>query len=127
MSNQFTPVLDVYSKGKIDSVNINMDYDIISVAVQNKENPEPVEITFEDVRAFYYIDHDIHSKLDINSDTLNAIVYDTTGFGEFTAVHREMDEEHFVAIPNFAVSLKDSSLYIDAERIRILDKSYRVR
>lgn len=127
MYNQFTPVLDVYSKGKIDAVHINMDYDIISVEVHNKENPEPVEITFEDVRAFYYIDHNIDSSLEINFDSLNAIVYDTTGFGEFTAVHQELDEDPFVAVPNFAVSLNDSSLYIDAERIRILDKSYKVR
>lgn len=127
MTNQFTPVLDFYSRGKVDSVSINTDYDIISVAVQNKEQIEPVEITFEDVRAFYYIDHDATSQLDFNQESLNAIVFDTTGFGEFTAVHKDLDEEHFVAIPNFAVSLNDSSLYIDADRIRILDKSYRVR
>ncbi|MGX8796471.1 YxiG family protein [Fusibacter sp. JL298sf-3] len=127
MSNQFNPVLDAYSRGTVDSVNINMDYDIISVAVQSKDHVEPVEITFEDVRAFYYIDHDMTSKLDISSDALNAIVYDTTGFGEFTAVAQGQDEDHFVAIPNFAVSIKDSSLYIDAQKIRINDKAYRVR
>lgn len=127
MSNPFNPVLETFSRGKVDSVHFNMDYDTISVEVQSKEHHQPVEIIFEDVKAFYYVDHDVSSDLEISSDALNAIVYDTTGFGEFTAVSKHHSEEHFVSVPNFAVSIKDSSLYIDAKKIVIMNKAYSVR
>ncbi len=127
MSNPFNPVLESFSRGKVDAVHFNMDYDTISVEVQTNDRKEPVEIIFEDVKAFYYVDHDMSSNLDISSDALNAIVYDTTGFGEFTAVPQHHSEEHFVSIPNFAVSIKDSSLYIDAKKIVIMNTAYNVR
>lgn len=127
MSNSFNPVLDAYSKGKIDTVNFDMDYDQISVAIQSNEHIEPVEVIFEDVKAFYYIDHDVVSTLDISTDNLNAIAYDISGFGEFTAIGNRYSDEQYVSMPNFAVSVKDSSLYIDANKIRILNKSYQVR
>lgn len=127
MSNYFHPILDAYAKGKIDSVNFDMDFDTISVAISQRDQIEPVEIIFEDVKAFYYIDHDLKNELPINHEQLNVIAYDLYGFGEFSAVNATNLDEAFVSIPNFAVNLNDSSLYIDAPKIRINNKEYNVK
>ncbi len=125
MTSLFHPILDTYAKGKINSVNFDMDEDSISVAIIGNQEPEPIEIKFEDVRAFYYIDHDLKSELLFSHDQLNVIAYDTYGFGEFSAAANH--DSDFVSIPNFAVNLKDSSLYIDADKIRINNKRYHVK
>jgi len=122
---EFYPLLNAYSKGKISIVNFDMDFDTISVAVKNKNKSQEAEIIFEDVHAFYYIDHDAHKDLEISNETLNTISYDTVGFGEFTA---HTDDDSFVSIPNFALSINnESSLYIDAHKIRINNQSFKVK
>lgn len=127
MTHNFPPILDSYSKGKIDSININMDLDIISVAISTNNSSDATEIIFEDVKAFYYIDHDMPTDLRVSNENLNAISYDTYGFGEFSAVNAEAEDEMFVSVPNFAVNVNDSSLFIDAHKIRINDQEFRVR
>jgi hypothetical protein len=127
MINQFHPLLDSYSKGKVNSINFDMDLDKISVAVSTNNATSPTEIIFEDVKAFYYIDHDMPAEIKVSDENLNTISYDTYGFGEFSAVGSHSDDELFVSIPNFAVNIKDSSLFIDANKIRINNQEFRVR
>ena len=127
MITQFHPLLDYYAKGKINSVNIDTDSDVISVAVMNNEASTEGEIIFKDVKAFYYIDHDTPSEIPFASDNLNTISYDLYGFGEFSAVNPKSEEEIFVSIPNFAVNINDSSLFIDASKISINNQEFRVR
>ncbi len=127
MTNSVHPVLDTYAKGKINSLNIDTDIDKISVGISNKDALAPIEIIFEDVKAFYYIDHDLKDDIAFTNENLNIISYDDLGFGEFATVKRAEDEDVFVSIPNFAVNLNESSLYIDANKIRINNKSYHVR
>ncbi|MBM7561224.1 YxiG family protein [Fusibacter tunisiensis] len=127
MTHSVNPVLDAYAKGKINSINIDTDFEKISVGISNKDHLIPVEIIFEDVKAFYYIDHDLKNELDISNENLNIISYDDLGFGEFATVKTNSDEDIFVSIPNFAVNLNDSSLYIDAHKIRINNKAFSVR
>lgn len=127
MTNNFHPLLDNYAKGKIDSINFDMDLDIISVAVSTDNSLDTAEIIFEDVKAFYYIDHDMPTEILLSDTNLNTISYDTYGFGEFSAASPKTEDELFVSVPNFAVNIKDSSLFIDANIIRINDQEFRVR
>ncbi|HAS74191.1 MAG TPA: hypothetical protein DCS67_08625 [Clostridiales bacterium UBA8960] len=127
MTNNFHPLLDNYSKGKISTINFEMDLDKISLAISTNNTNTPTEIIFEDVKAFYYIDHDMPTELTLTDENLNTISYDTYGFGEFSAVNAHTEDELFVSIPNFAVNIKDSSLFIDAHKIRIDNQEFRVR
>jgi len=127
MSNSFHPLLSNYSKGKIDSINFDMDLDKISVAISANNSVDAAEIIFEDVKAFYYIDHDMPTEIQLSDNNLNTISYDTFGFGEFSAASPQTEDELFVSIPNFAVNINDSSLFIDADKIRINDQAFRVR
>ena len=127
MSNSFHPLLNNYSRGKIDSINFDMDLDKISVAISANNSLDAAEIIFEDVKAFYYIDHDMPTEIHLSDDNLNTISYDTYGFGEFSAASPQTEDELFVSIPNFAVNINDSSLFIDAHKIRINDQAFRVR
>lgn len=127
MTNSFHPLLNSYSKGKINAINIDMDLDKISLEVSTNSADKQAEIIFEDVKAFYYIDHDMPSEFSLSDENLNTISYDTYGFGEFSAVNAHTDDELFVSIPNFAVNIKDSSLFIDAHKIRIDNQEFRVR
>jgi len=127
MTNSFNPVLDSYAKGKIDAINFDMDFDKISIDITRYDQEELAQIVFEDVKAFYYIDHDLMTELELSDKNLNVISYDTLGFGEFTAVDVKSDDDLFVSVPNFAVNLNNSSLYIDAHKIRINDKEYAVK
>jgi len=127
MTNNFHPLLDNYAKGKIDSINFDMDLDMISVAISTENSLDTAEIIFEDVKAFYYIDHDMPTEILLSDTNLNTISYDTYGFGEFSAVSPKADDELLVSIPNFAVNINDSSLFIDAHKIRINDQEFRVR
>ncbi|MBE0450924.1 MAG: hypothetical protein IBX70_08770 [Clostridia bacterium] len=127
MVNNVHPFLDAFAKGKINSLNIDMDFDKISVAISSRNEVDPVEIIFEDVKAFYYIDHDLKSELDLSNENLNVVSYDDLGFGEFTAAKHSETDDIFVSIPNFAVNINDSSLYIDANKIRIKDRAFNVR
>ena len=127
MTNNFHPLLNQFTKGKINTVNFDMDSDIISVAVHTNNSASPAQIIFKDVKAFYYIDHDLNADIHLTDENLNTISYDDYGFGEFSAVNPQTDDELFVSIPNFAVNIKDSSLFIDAHKILINDQEFRVR
>lgn len=123
MANDIYPLLDTYAKGKINAVNFDMDLDMISVAISN-ELSEATEIVFEDVIAFYYIDHDLEHDLKLTASELSAISYDTLGFGEFST---HAQDDLFVSIPNFALNINESSLYIDAHKIVINNEAYKVK
>jgi len=127
MTNSFNPILDTYAKGKIDTINFDMDFDKISIDITRHEFDDNAQIVFEDVKAFYFIDHDLITELELSDKNLNVISYDTLGFGEFTAVDTRSSDDLFVSVPNFAVNINNSSLYIDAHRIRINDKEYSVK
>jgi len=126
MPNSLNPIIDSYAKGKISAINFNMDSDSIAIAIHNHGGEENTEIIFEDVKAFYYIDHDLQSELLLSNESLNSISYDDFGFGEFSAKSDAADDS-FVTIPNFALNLEASSLFIDAHKIRINDQAYHVK
>ncbi len=127
MTNNFHPILDNYAKGTINSIHFDMDFDKISVAISNANTADAAEIVFEDIKAFYYIDHDLPTDLQIKGENLNTISYDHYGFGEFSAANAHADDEIFVSVPNFAVSINDSSLFIDAHKITINNQEFNVR
>lgn len=127
MTNTIHPILDTYAKGKIDAINFDMDFDKISIDIMNHDLVNNAQIVFEDVKAFYFIDHDLKTELELSDKNLNVISYDTLGFGEFTAVDARSSDDLFVSVPNFAVNINNSSLYIDAHRIKINDKEFFVK
>ncbi len=127
MDLNFHPLLTNYAKGTIDSINFDMDLDKISVAIKSNPLSESAEIIFEDVKAFYYIDNDLSSDFTFSKEHLNVISYDNFGFGEFSTVSPDREDEVFVSIPNFAVNVNDSSLFIDANKIRINNQAFNVK
>jgi len=126
MPNSLNPIIDSYAKGKISAINFNMASDTIAIAIRNHGGDKNTEIVFEDVKAFYYIDHDLQSELLLSNEALNTISYDDFGFGEFSAKSND-DDDLYVTIPNFALNLEASSLFIDAHKIRINDQAYHVK
>jgi len=126
MINTFHPLLDNYAKSKINSVYIDTDSDIISVAIAEEDSCTESEIIFKDVKAFYYIDHDTPSEIPLSSENLNTISFDLYGFGEFSAVNPRSEDELFVSVPKFAVNINESSLFIDADKISINNKEFFV-
>lgn len=126
MIKPFHPLLNPYAKGQIDAVHFDMSRDRISLDVTSNESAKG-NITFENVKAFYYVDHEAPTASDVSKAHLNTISYDTNGFGEFSAVNAEAEETVVISVPKFAVSIDDSSLFIDAKTIKIDDKSFKIR
>lgn len=125
MTNAFNPLLDTYSKGTVSGIHFDMDVDQIAIDVKPHEDMAPVKVVFENVNAFYYIDH--YTGVPLNQANLNTISFDHSGFGEFATVAEKNSDEFYVSIPNFAVSVNESSLYIDAKTIIIQNKAYNVK
>lgn len=129
MNNKINPMLDNEINGNINSLNINTDVDQISIGISNTSSlNKNSNVTFENVNAFYFIDEESNlSDTLTKSSALNLISYHQDGFGEFTSVTFSSQDEVMVSIPNFAVMMNDSSLYIDADLININGKSFRVK
>ena len=131
MSMELNPWLDQLDSSKIDALKIDLEDQKISFKL-TPEKTVHVDIEFDGVNAFYYIDDsDAFVKADTKKDLVNSIAYHKSGFGEFASVRSiaELAPEASpieVSIPNFAISLNDSSMYIEARSININGNQFDV-
>ncbi|WP_430884548.1 YxiG family protein [Fusibacter sp. JL216-2] len=131
MSMELNPWLDQLDSSKIDSLKIDLEDQKISFKLkpQRRDN---VDIQFEGVNAFYYIDDsDTLITADTKTDLIQSIAYHKGGFGEFASVKSiaDLSEEASpieISIPNFAISLNDKSMYIEARSIHINGNAFNV-
>ena len=125
------PLLNMVESLSINKMNINMRADTISLKlIKLQEKNEEIEIIFEGVSAFYYIDENknIHYDWDIQSTNLNSITYYSDGIGEFQALEviNGVEVEPFaVSYPNFVLEMMDKSLFIEAKSVKINDKKFK--
>lgn len=125
------PLLNMVESLLINKMNINMRADTISLKlIKLQENNEEIEIIFEGVSAFYYIDENkqIHYDWDIKSTNLNSITYYSDGIGEFQAIEviNGVEVEPFaVSHPNFVLEMMDKSLFIEAQSVKINNKKFK--
>lgn len=128
---ELSPWLDQLDSSKIDSLKIDLEDQKISFKL-TPEKKELVDVEFEGVNAFYYIDDsDTLETADVKNDKVNSIAYHKAGFGEFASVKSIADlapeaSPIEISIPNFAISLNDSSMYIEAQSVYINGNQFDV-
>ena len=128
---ELSPWLDELDSSKIDSLKIDLEDQKISfkLAPQKKDL---VDLKFEGVNAFYYIDDsDTEMTADVKKDKVNSIAYHKAGFGEFASVKAIANlapeaSPIEISVPNFAISLNDSSMYIEAQSVFINGNQFDV-
>lgn len=125
------PILNSLKQSTIEKFDINVPKDKISLDVKiNKNATDKVKIVFEEVFSFYFINEEdnISEKSCFDYTKLNSIGYYENGVGEFASFDCPDDDitEMDVSLPNFALDLLDSSIFIEARSIKINDKNFRV-
>lgn len=119
MKTKLLPLLDDFGLSNINQLQFDINDDAIKINIQKSSNDLPIEVIFEEVTAFYFIDGN-NDMNRVSANNLNSIVYYETGFGEFASASEDVEsDEPNISIPNFALDLVDSSLYIEAKKINI--------
>jgi len=128
------PYLDTMGMSLIDRMNIDLRQDTITLILkpQNMDLYDPVEITFEEVSSFYYLDENRQPqpyRTTPTSNRIDAISYYSEGFGQFAAIEviNGVEKGPFaVSYPNFIVTMMDRSLLIEARTVKINGQTFRV-
>lgn len=116
-------VLFEKGKGQVQNLDFNFDHDTISFELKN-EYHEVTEIIFEKVNSFFFIESDNAIE---EMENINSISYYGSGFGEFSKAEYAYDESPKMSIPNFALDLNSSSIFIEAKSIFINGKKFNLR
>lgn len=125
------PLLNKMDSLSINKMNINMRKDTITLKLRPlQEKREEIEITFEGVSAFYYLDENkqVHYDWDLKATNINAITYYSDGIGEFAAIEVVNGIEvgpFAVSHPNFVLEMMDKTLFIEALAVKINDKKFK--
>lgn len=127
------PFLDTMGSALINGLNINLKQDTITLwlTTNHMDLDKLIEITFEEVSAFYYLDEHRQAQPLRNGprEQLSAISFYSEGFGQFAAIEviDGVESAPFVvSYPNFIISMKDRSLLIEARTVKINGQTYRV-
>lgn len=127
------PFLDTMGSARIDGLNINLKQETITIRLRHtqKKASEPIEITFEEVSSFYYLDehHQTHPVPEAVTGGLSTVSFYSEGFGQFAAIEvvDGIEKPPFsVSYPNFIVTMMDRSLLIEARSVKINGQAYRV-
>ncbi len=122
------PLLSQMESLAINKMNINMRKDTITLKLKTlQEKRDDIDITFEGVSAFYYIDENkqVHYDWDLKATNINSITYYSDGIGEFAAIEviDGIETGPFaVSYPNFVLEMMDKTLFIEAQSVKINDK-----
>jgi len=137
MSNILTEVLDNINNKTVNKMQFEMENEKV-VFNLNPSEDDLSEIAFEGVLSFFYVDserdhHAINEQND--NEKIKSIQYYRDGIGEFMSINPKAVEEalreeqpigNLVSIPNFALEMRESSIFIEAEKIVIDGQSYIV-
>ncbi len=125
-------ILSFIGPSTIEKMSIDIPKDKISIDITTTSNTRDnkYKLVFEEVFSFYYVNSNgsLEKSPLVNSTQLNSIIYYKDGIGEFINIDRPIEEltDEDIALPNFALELLDSSMFIEARSIRINDKRFRV-
>lgn len=124
-------LLSRLGSSKLEKLDINMPNDVISMDIKmSNESDNSCKVTFEEVSSFYFVNEEgkMLSKVELDNTSLNSIGYYKDGVGEFIYYDLTKDEisDEDVSYPNFAIDMKDTSIYIEAKSIKINDKKFKV-
>lgn len=125
------PLLDSLRQSTIEKFDISIPKEKIAIDIQtDSELYDKVKIVFEEVFSFYFINEQgnlSHSPC-FDYTKLNSIGYYENGVGEFANLDCPDDEitEKDISLPNFALELISSSMFIEARSIKINDQKFRV-
>jgi len=124
-------LLSRLGSSRLEKLDIDMPGDIISMDIQGvNDSEDKYKVTFEEVSSFYFINEEgkLIKTLELDHTQLNSIGYYKDGVGEFIYYDEKKDEitDEDVSYPNFAIEMKDTSIFIEAKSIRINDKRFRV-
>lgn len=132
-SSKLEPLLDSLRHSIIKKMDINVPEDIISIDIQkqNTDSCDEYKLVFEEVFSFYFVNEDgnLVKKSYFDCTKLNSIGYYKDGVGEFANIDVSDTEElkaEDISLPNFALELINSSMFIEARSIKINDKRFRV-
>lgn len=129
---KLVPLLSKMESLAINKMNINMRQDTITLRLKPlHEKRDEIEITFEGVTAFYYLDENkqVHYDWDLKATNLKSITYYSDGIGEFAAIEVVNGIEvgpFAVSYPNFVLEMMDKTLFIEAKAIKINDKKFKM-
>lgn len=129
--NKLLPLLNKLGSSKLEKIYINIPKEVISMDIKTKNDLDNIyNIIFEEVNSFYFVNEEgkILNNLPLDSSYLNSIGYYQNGVGEFICVDSQNDEirDEDVSLPNFAIEMLNSAMFIEARSIKINDKTYRV-
>ncbi len=129
--SKLMPLLDSLQQSIIEKFDIDIPKEKISIHIKNNtDSDDKVKIIFEEVFSFYFINEieDLSIKPCFDYTQLNSIGYYENGVGEFANLDCPDDEitEKDISLPNFALELFDSSIFIEARSIKIDDKKFKV-
>lgn len=132
-TSKLKPLLSNLSQSVIKKMNINIPEDMISIYIKKEDSNscDEYKVVFEEVFSFYFVNEDgnLVKKPYFDCTKLNSIEYYENGVGEFanadiSDIEELRDED--ISLPNFALELKNSSMFIEARSIKINDKKFKV-
>lgn len=130
MHRKLDPILDDLRQITLNTLAINVLDDKISLDLVKKQHSESLTINFDGVSSFFFIDESKATEHDrtLANTNINSIAYYEDGLGEFSTLEEDYGEYGIktVTIPNFAVEMKDSSLFIEADFIEINGERFDV-
>jgi len=122
MHHRLDPLLDNLKQITLNTLAIDVLDDKISLDLK-KQKEKSLSIKFDGVSSFFFIDESKNTENDrtLSNININSIAYYEDGLGEFSTLEEDYGEFgiKMVTIPNFAVEMKDSSLFIEADYIEI--------
>lgn len=123
MHHKLDPILDDLRQMTLNTLAINVLDDKISLNIKKKQQSESLSIKFDGVSSFFFIDESKSTEHErtLANTNINSIAYYEDGLGEFSTLEEDYGEFgiKMVTIPNFAVEMKNSSLFIEADYIEI--------
>lgn len=130
MHSKLNPLLDNLKEITLSTLAINVLDDKISLDLKKQREKESLSVKFDGVSSFFFIDESKNSEHDrtLADVDINSIAYYADGLGEFSTLEEDYGDFgiKMVTIPNFAVEMKDSSLFIEADYIEINGERFDV-
>lgn len=121
------PILNDIGTGTIENFHIDNSNNEIVVHIKGK-NGHLKTLKFKDIKGYYFMDISDSNTLQLDDyiSNLNTVSYYESGFGRFANVNMNNPKNVNVSVPNFAINLINSSIFIEAETIEIDEESYQV-
>lgn len=129
--SKLIPLLDSLRQSIIERFDINIPKEKISIHIKASDSSaNDIKVIFEEVFSFYFINErgSLSTRPCFDYTKLNSIGYYENGVGEFANLDCPEEEitEQDISLPNFALELLNSSMFIEARSIKINDKKFRV-